>query len=120
MIITKEEFIGMGFECSDENEELLNGCIKRTESILNALCGGRLYSVSEQSEKSSALIKQAAAFQADALMKSERSGDIKSCAIGDVSYTVGSETSAFDVEVTVKKLLCAAGCFRGAAAEVIE
>lgn len=116
MIITKEQFIEMGFECSAENEELLCRCIKRAEYIINALCGGTLEYMANGSNRG--FIEQAVAFQADALMKSERNVEIKSCTVGDVSYTAGSERKEFDVEPTVKKLLYAAGYF-GAAAEVV-
>lgn len=121
MIITKEEFIELGFSCSQENEELLIGCIKRAEYVLNALCGGTVRRAMAQSSESAALIKQAAAFEADALMRSETGGgEIKSASVGDVSYTVTTGEGAPDAERTVIKLLRAAGCFRGAAAEVIE
>lgn len=136
MIIDKNEFGELGFECSEENETLLDNCLKRAEYILNALCGNTLYSAMAESESSRELIKQAAAFQADALLKQARSEASAAKAettttrvsLGDLSYTEeGSGVSgsaadaAFDVTETVKKLLRAAGCFRGSGiVEVIE
>lgn len=126
MIIDKDEFRELGFECSEEDEELLEGCLKRAEYMLNALCGNALNSAMAANESSSALIKQAAAFQAEALLKAARLGvsaeTTTRVSLGDLSYTENSsEASAFDVTDTVKRLLRAAGCFWGSGCvEVIE
>lgn len=132
MIISKEEFRELGFICDTQNEKLLESCIKRAEYVLNALCRGTLASAMAQSKSNAALIKQAAAFEADALLKAEcsptaePSSSTTRVALGDLSYTESSgyiknaKISAIDVPQTVKRLLCAAGCFSGAAAEVIE
>lgn len=105
MIITAIEFRELGFICDSQNETLLNSCIKRAEYILNALCRGMLASAMAQSEENAALIKQATAFEAEALLKaklleeraelnagkltqSSTSNSIsKHVSIGDVSYT---------------------------------
>ncbi len=124
MIIDKEQFKELGFECSAENEELLNGCLKRAEYMLNALCGNALQSAMSQSESSCALIKQAAAFQADLLLKpalaAKSEASTTRVSLGDLSYTENSSegadpetTAAVDVTETVKRLLRAAGCFWG-------
>lgn len=129
MIIDKEEFTELGFECSETEEELLESCIKRAEYMLNALCGNSLNSAMAANESSCALVKQAAAFQAEALLKAERlgvsAGTTTRVSLGDLSYTENSsdssEVSAFDVTDTVKRLLRAAGCFWGSGCvEVIE
>lgn len=136
MIIDKDEFRELGFECSEEEEALLDGCLKRAEYMLNALCGNALCSVMAGNESSCALIKQAAALQADALMKQARreTSDVKTettttrVSLGDLSYTESSSgasssgtTDEADVAETVKGLLRAAGCFRGTGiVEVIE
>lgn len=130
MIIDKDEFRELGFECSEEEEELLEGCLKRAEYMLNALCGNALNSAMAANESSRALVKQAAAFQADALLKAARlsvsaAGTTTRVSLGDLSYTENSsndsEVSAFDVTDTVKRLLRAAGCFLGTGCvEVIE
>lgn len=121
MIITKNEFKEMGFGCSAETETLIEDCIKRAEYILNAICGGTLYSAAAQSPANSALIKQAAAFQTEALLNDAQSADISSVSLGDLSYSQGGRKSSVNVPETVKRLLRAAGCFYGsAAAEVIE
>lgn len=121
MIITKKEFKEMGFSCPADMETLLEDCIKRAEYILNSICGGTLYSAAVQSESGAALVKQAAAFQTDALLRDAQSVDFKSVSLGDLSYTQNDIKSSVNVPDTVKRLLCAAGCFYGsAAAEVIE
>lgn len=125
IIISTEEFKEMGFTCDAANEQLLENCIKRAGYILNAMCGGTLASAMSQCESNAALIKQAAAFEADALLKEElSSGGTSRVAIGDVSYseTETSRESAQSAPKTVKNLLRAAGCFSsaGAPAEVIE
>ena len=124
MIIIIEEFKELGFNVDAQNEALLEGCIKRAEYILNALCGGVLASAMAQSKTNASLIKQAAAFQADALLKAEISGNsLKSVSLGDMSYTESSSNSAnstVDISRTVERLLRAAGCFPYTAAEVVE
>lgn len=121
MIITKNEFKEMGFGCSAETETLIEDCIKRAEYILNAICGGTLYSAAAQSPANSALVKQAAAFQTEALLNDAQSADISSVSLGDLSYSQDGRKSSVNVPETVKRLLRAAGCFYGsAAAEVIE
>lgn len=130
MLIDKEEYRELGFECSEDEEELLESCLKRAEYMLNALCGNALNSAMAANESSRALIKQAAAFQAEALLKAARlgvsaAGTTTRVSLGDLSYTENgsdsSEASAFDVTDTVKRLLRAAGCFWGSGCvEVIE
>ncbi|MDE6728277.1 MAG: hypothetical protein K2J80_10125 [Oscillospiraceae bacterium] len=127
MIISKQEFKELGFECDAQSESRLEGCIKRAEIVLNALSRGTLKSAMTKSSGSAALIKQAAAFEADALMKSEReiSSGSERVSIGDLSYSESSDTSvlssAVDVPNTVKRLLNAAGCYYGSGiTEVIE
>lgn len=117
MIITTQEFKELGFECDEANESRLEGCIKRAEYVLNAISRGTLRSAMAQSENNTFLIKQALAFEADALLKAESSDEPERVSLGDLSYTEGSGSgpqNAVDVPGTVKKLLCAAGCFFGA------
>ena len=135
MIITKQEFKELGFECETRFDSKLEGCIKRAEYVLNALCCGTLRSALAQSESNAVMIKQAVAFEADALLKSEisadssaQSGVTERVSIGDLSYTESSQSASqsaekdpVDVPGTVKRLLCAAGCYFGRGiAEVIE
>ena len=122
MIISKEEFKELGFTYDAQNEELLESCLKRAEYILNGLCGGVLASAMAQSKSNAALIKQAAAFEADALLKSETgTNGMARVSLGDLSYTESSSSNGTaDVSQTVKKLLRAAGCFPCAATEVRE
>lgn len=141
MIITITEFKELGFICDAQNEKLLETCIRRAEYVLNALCGGTLASAMAQSKSSAALVKQAAAFEANAIFQAELS-KIKEeqtlnkentsthVSLGDLSYTEssgsskasslnGSADSTFNVTRTVERLLRAAGCFPYTAAEVI-
>lgn len=137
MIISISEFKELGFSVDSQNEKLLESCIKRAEHILNALCGGMIASAMAQSKSGASLIKQAAAFEADALIKAElkeKQAEQMSAnesvsthvSIGDLSYTEsskkssGSASSPFDVPKTVERLLRAAGCVLCTAAEVIE
>lgn len=124
MIITVEEFKELGFECAEADEDRLENCIKRAEAALNALSRGTLNSAMAQCESNAVLIKQAAAFEADALLKSELSGGTERVSLGDFSYSEdsqGGSNGIIDVPGTVRKLLCAAGCFYGAGSvEVIE
>ena len=88
MIISKEEFRNMGFVCSTIYDLTLENCIKRAEYILNAMCGGTLASAMAQCESNAALIKQAAAFETDALLKNELSdGELTRVSVGDFSYS---------------------------------
>lgn len=120
MIITKQEFKELGFECDDANESRLEGCIKRAEYVLNAISCGTLRSALAQSESNAVLIKQALAFEADALLKAELSDGLERVSLGDLSYTSDAR-GADEIPDTVRKLLCAAGCFFGAGSvEVIE
>ena len=123
MIITINEFKELGFTCSSQDEQLLEGCLKRAEYILNAMCGGVLASAMAQSKSNAALIKQAVAFKADALLKTELGeGGMTRVSLGDLSYSESEKNSdsASDVSRTVEKLLRAAGCFPCAATEVRE
>ena len=120
MIIDKNEYYEMGFECAPENEKLLESCLIRAEYVLNAISGGTVNSAIKQSASSEALIKQAAAFETEALLKAELSDNLHSVSAGDFSYTT-AEKDTVDVQQTVKRLLSAAGCFRGTGiVEVIE
>lgn len=66
------------------------------------------------------VIKQAATFETEALLKAELSDNLHSVSAGDFSYTT-AEKDTVDVPQTVKRLLSAAGCFRGTGiVEVIE
>ena len=140
MIITKQEFKELGFECEERFDGKLEGCIKRAEYVLNALCCGTLRSAMAQSESNAVLIKQAVAFEADALLKSaisaeksaQQTGVTERVSIGDLSYSESSQSASqnssqstvndpADVPGTVRRLLCAAGCYFGRGiAEVIE
>ena len=132
MIISKEDFKELGFICEDKDEELLESCIKRAEHIINALCGNALASAMAQSKGNASLIKQAVAFEADALLKAELKAQrtelgessMTRVSLGDLSYTESGgdslQNSPFDVSQTVKKLLCAAGCYPCTAVEVRE
>ena len=121
MIISKDDFKELGFICEARDEERLESCIKRAEHILNALCGGALASAMAQSTGSASLIRQAVAFEADALLKAESSTDgMARVSLGDLSYTESSSAGGTaDVSQTVRKLLRAAGCYPYTAAEVI-
>lgn len=129
MIISVDEFKEMGFASSDDM--LTENCIKRAEYVLNGLSGGRAVLVSKTGGAAADYVKQACAFQANALMREENAlkkqendpdgnSDIERVSIGDFSYTVGSPSSnsgdsseyvqPLDTNLTVIRLLRAAGC----------
>lgn len=123
MIITTEEFKELGFECDEACEDKLAGCIKRAEYVLNGLSRGTLRSAMAQSEGNAVMIKQAVAFEADAMLKAEPSDRLERVSLGDLSYTSDTSDARGNAEIsdTVRRLLCAAGCFFGAGSvEVIE
>lgn len=126
MIISVEEFKEMGFSSSDD--ELTADCIKRAEYVLNGLSGGRAILVSHTSGACAEYVKQACAFQANAILREEKAlreqsaepeKSIEKAAIGDFSYTYsssgsdkssGADIRTLDTNLTVIRLLRAAGC----------
>lgn len=126
MIISVEEFKEMGFSSSDD--ELTADCIKRAEYVLNSLSGGRAILVSHTSGACAEYVKQACAFQANAILREEKAyreqsaepeKSIEKATIGDFSYTYSSsgadkrdstDIQALDTNLTVIRLLRAAGC----------
>lgn len=138
MIITVEEFKEMGF--GSNNDELTADCIKRAEYVLNGLSGGRAIPVSQTGGTAADYVKQACAFQANAIMREENAvreqesqstGESESAkndervSIGDFTYTNSTSSSSstksssktasafvqpLDTNFTVIRLLRAAGC----------
>lgn len=141
MIITANEYKGMGFDATDE--ALLEKCIKRAEFVLNGISGGRASAIALGTTPAADFVKQAAAFQTYAIYReetallaesSEQSGSStkrdERVTIGDFTYSTGTSSSSssgstsksssaasepLDINQTVAKLLRAAGCFYGAA-----
>ncbi len=120
MIITVDEFKEMGFQAVDE--ELAADCIKRAEFVLNALSGGKAIPTALAGGSAGDYVKQACAFQANAIMRNENAlrtenGELKTekVSIGDFSYQSSAENDSsadepFDTNFTVIRLLRAAGC----------
>ena len=120
MIITVEEFKEMGFASTDD--ELTLNCIKRAEYVLNGLSGGKAIPTALAGGAAADYIKQACAFQANAIMRKENelrteNGELKTekVTIGDFSYqsaaqSEGSAEEPLDTNFTVIRLLRAAGC----------
>lgn len=132
MIITVEEFKEMGFASDDDN--LTEACIKRAEFVLNGLSGGRAIFVSQTGGAAADYVKQACAFQANAIMREENAlreqnseseqktqSNIEKVSIGDFSYSCSTSSSGssqnkstnvetLDTNFTVIRLLRAAGC----------
>lgn len=130
MLITTEEYTGMGFpEVSGGN---LESCIMRSDYIIGALTEGRAAKAVESGGQPAQLVKQAAGFQtymlmkeAESIEKSGKSGTEK-VTLGDYSYSSqiseNSEVNTTDCEetgVNVIRLLKAAGCMY-AGVEVLE
>lgn len=141
MIITVSEYKEMGFSADDD--ALLEKCIKRAEFVLNGISGGRATIIAQDKTPASDFVKQAAAFQTNAIYREEtallQSSESSSqsgsstksderVTIGDFTYSTGTSSSSestsknsttaaepLDVNQTVARLLRAAGCFYGAA-----
>ncbi len=121
MIITADEYRNMGFECSDE--PLLESCLLRAEYTLSGLCEGRHLAALAAGGMAAECVKQAAAFQTAKLVKQEQQisvGSTERVAVGDFSYSVGTENAAasdddtvYDLSMQTVRLLRAAGCMYG-------
>lgn len=130
MIITAQEYRDMGFEW--ENDSELESALKRAEYVILAMTDGRAAVALAAGGRAADCVKQAAAFQADRILRSEypegSSGSSSSSesgeervSIGDFSYTrsqsgsqSGSQTDAsvepFDTGLSIIGLLRTAGC----------
>ncbi len=121
MIITAEEYRAMGFTAEDD--EVLENCLKRADFVLDSLTAGKASAVAEKGGKPAQYVKQAAAFQTSSMVRAEEliSTGNKSeerVSLGDYSYTSvnSSEEDVIepvDTNVTVIRLLRAAGCLFG-------
>lgn len=131
MLITAEEYSGMGFPAVSGGD--IQSCIMRSDYIIGALTEGRAEKTVEAGGKAAQLVKQAAGFQtymllkeAESIGKSEQSGTTEKVAIGDFSYSSQTSESSEvqtsdcdDTGVNVIRLLRAAGCMY-AGVEVLE
>lgn len=121
MIITAEEYRAMGFTAEDD--EVLENCLKRADFVLDSLTAGKASAMAEKGGKPAQYVKQAAAFQTSSMVRAEEliSTGNKSeerVSLGDYSYTSvnSSEENVIepvDTNVTVIRLLRAAGCLFG-------
>lgn len=121
MIITAEEYRAMGFTADDD--EVLENCLKRADFVLDSLTAGKASAMAEKGGKPAQYVKQAAAFQTSSMVRAEEliSTGNKSeerVSLGDYSYTSvnSSEENVIepvDTNVTVIRLLRAAGCLFG-------
>lgn len=137
MLITAEEYSGMGFPPVSGGD--LESCIMRSDYIIGALTEGRAEKTAAAGGQPARFVKQAAGFQTYMLMKetekiekgekSEKTGTEK-ITLGDYSYssqtsensesgTVSAAADLDDIGVNVIRLLRAAGCLY-AGVEVIE
>ena len=108
MIITANEYKEMGFDATDN--ELLEKCIKRAEFVLNGITGGRATLIALGTTPAADYVKQAAAFQTNAIYReetallaesnesSEQSGSSSKTdervTIGDFTYSTGTSSSS--------------------------
>lgn len=122
MILSPEEYRGMGF--SWDNEEQLRNALKRADILLSALTNGKSEKAVEIGGRAEVLVKQAAAFQTYELLRAEypetRGGSTEQrVSIGDFSYSMSESSSAannggFSCGQTIIALLNEAGClYRG-------
>lgn len=110
MLITKSDFFDMGFTTEEKDEELLERCIKRAEFVLNGLTGNRASVIAAAGGEAGGLVRQAAAFQTNAILKEELALAAKKTvipdqsesrsdkneervSIGDFSYSTGTSES---------------------------
>ena len=120
MILTKEEYLALGFDGGESTqgaEKLLINCLKRAEYVLNGLTDGAAARTVQRGGIPSEYVKQACGFQAQAMLRyetlraeicggsesesgSESSGSSQSSessekvTIGDFSYSVSSGSSS--------------------------
>ena len=109
MIITKDEFVEMGFRLDDKRTPLFEGCEKRAEYVLNGISNGRAGVIARLGGTAAELVKEACGFQTEEILKeelaysqsnenaSEDSSSSKNeqrVSIGDFSYSTGSSSSS--------------------------
>lgn len=120
MIITADEYRAMGFTAEDE--DALARCIERAWFVLDALTDCKASAAAEKGGRCAELVKRAAAFQTASILRAEiaqgSSGSREErVSLGDYSYTsISGETisaEAVDTDLTVVRLLRAAGCLFG-------
>jgi hypothetical protein len=134
MILTVEEYREMGFD--EDDEELLERCLKRAEFVIIGLTEGRALSALNGGGKPAEFVKQACLLQAQAILReeqeyensiknSESAESSEKVTVGDFSYSTStgsssgkgsssSIVSAFSTSNVVIHLLRAAGCMFGA------
>lgn len=123
MLITAEEYYGMGFSCDDE--ELLESCLKRAEYTLVGLTEGRVMDALAAGGTAAECVRQAAGFQTAKLVEQEEyiagnaASAVERVSVGDFSYSVGAvqpqqaEDTVYDLSIQTVRLLRAAGCLYG-------
>ena len=112
MIITKHDFFEMGFTADEKDHDTLENCIKRAEFVLDGLTNGRASIVAQTGGAAADYVKQAAAFQTNALLReelayAEKRGALSQSergsssvnneeriSIGDFSYSTGKSESS--------------------------
>lgn len=112
MIITKDEFIELGFRLDDKGASLFEGCEKRAEYVLNGITSGRAGVVAKLGGTASEMVKEACGFQTEEILKEElsylqsqedtsesnnSSKNEQRVSIGDFSYSTGSSSSASQI-----------------------
>lgn len=108
MIITKEDYLELGFRLDDKGASLFEGCEKRAEYVLNGITNGRAGVVAKLDGSAAEMVKEACGFQTEEILKEEleysqsqedASGNSSSSkneqrvSIGDFSYSTGSTSS---------------------------
>lgn len=109
MIITKDEFLELGFRLNEKSTPMFEGCEKRAEYVLNGISNGRAGVIARLGGTASELVKEACGFQTEEILKeelaysqsqedaSENSSSNKSeqrVSIGDFSYSTGSASTS--------------------------
>lgn len=121
MIITAEEYTEMGFTYDSEDD--IEGCLKRAEYIISAVTEGRCASALAAGGAAADLVKQAAGFQTNMLIRRERElkavsggsgssvrqSSTERVSIGDFSYSSGSSSSSSDTKALQTVLSSDAG-----------
>lgn len=109
MIITRNEFLELGFRLDEKSTPLFEGCEKRAEYVLNGISNGRAGVIAKLGGTAAELVKEACGFQTEEILKEElaysqsqedASGNSSSnkseqrVSIGDFSYSTGSSSSS--------------------------
>ena len=106
MLITVEEYIGMGFPEVDSRN--ISGCIQRSDYIIAALTEGRAEKALQSGGRQAELVKQAAGFQTYQLLREmeliDGSGDSSVCSFSVPLYFSSRQPPIINRDSRINKI----------------